>query len=303
MASITQYYGIPGPVPFEDVDVHSDNRRYIDPHLLRLRSGTSRFADEAVRCLDSFFATISRAVMSPDAVARDRALSILQQFGEPWETRLGMAQRGFSGHGGADDIGARIWETLATDLEALLAVGILKHLEYLPLFVQGVDNDITSDITTRIVFGPLADFTHAMLASHPQFGNAPHETRQFDRQVWDPTTREWARRRVCLPVIDDQALLLVPREWIRGNLLMSPSRFYETSLLSYVQATQAVTLPDGKVAKTPKDRLRTQAGLERGRRTNLLVTTRAYMAGDDLLEMFRTFVRDRFDASEEVDAA
>lgn len=303
MASITQHYGIHRPVTFENVDVGRDNRRYVDPHLLRLRATPTPFAQDALRCLDAFFDGISRAAMSSDATSRAHALDTLQQFKEPWETRLGMARQGFRGHGGARDIGSRIWEAMTSDLEALLNVGILKHLEHLPLFVEGVDNDITSDITTRIVFGPLADFTAAMLKEHSEFETHPHTTHEFDRQVWDPAIGAWSTRRVRLPIVEGRPLLLVPKGWVRGNLLMSPTRFYETSLLSYVQAEQEVVLSSGEILRTPKDRLKAQGGLRRGRTTHLEITTRAHTAGDDLVDIFRDFVRVRFDSSGESDAA
>lgn len=303
MASIKEYYGIRGPVPFEDVDVTRDNRRYLDPHLIRLRAAPTPFAPQAVHCLDTYFDTIAIAAMSSSLTKRAAALDILQRFTEPWETRLGMAEEGFSGHGGAEDIGACIWDAITTDIRALLEVGILKHLEHLPLFVKGVDRDITSDITTRIVFGPLADFTTHALTIYPEFTTPPHVTEVFVRQVWDPINCAWSTRKVRLPIAHGKPLLLVPAGWVRHNLLMAPTRFYETSLLSYAQDEQSVVLSNGKVAKTPKDRLKKQPGLKRGRETHLEVTSRARVAGDDLVDIFRAFVREQLEPSDESDAA
>lgn len=94
--------------------------------------------------------------MSSNLAQRTKALGMLQRFNEASETRLGMAEVGFRGHGAAEDIGERIWTALTTDLDALLEVGILKRLEHLPLFVEGVGKDLTSDVTTRIIFDSLA---------------------------------------------------------------------------------------------------------------------------------------------------
>ena len=57
---------------------------------------------------------------------------------------------------------------------------------------------------------------------------------------------------------------------------MSAGRFYDTSVLSYAQLEQAVLSRDGKLLKTPKDLLKTQRALARGRATNLAVTRRAH---------------------------
>lgn len=303
MASITQHYAIAGPVPFEDVDVDKDNRMFVDPHAIRLHGHPDPHAGEAVRCLDGFFDTIARAAMSSDSTTRAHAAWTLECFSEPWETRLGMAEDGFSGHGGASEIGSRIWEAMNTDLEALLHVGVLKHLEELPLFVEGVDRDITSDITTRIIFGPLAAFTEQTLNAYPEFSAGQHRTEVFDRPVWDLQQRTWVTASVTLPVAGDKALLLVPRGWAARNLLMSPTRFFETSLLSYVQDEQAVVLSDGKIRKTPKGRLKRHSTLRRGRKTHLEVALRAHAAGDDLVKIFRRFVAERFNPPSELDAA
>ncbi len=81
--------------------------------------------------------------------------------------------------------------------------------------------------------------------------------------------------------------------WVRNNLLMHAGRFYETTVLSYAQAEQAV-VAGGKVIKTPKDRLKTQHGLRRGRETIRVVTLRAESAGDDLVDIFGRFVASRY---------
>jgi hypothetical protein len=76
---------------------------------------------------------------------------------------------------------------------------------------------------------------------------------------------------------------------------MSAGRFYETSVLSYAQLEQAVMSSDGKLLKTPKDVLKTQPVLGRGRGTNLRVTRRANEHNDDLIAYFRTFVDSRYE--------
>lgn len=297
MATVTTHFAIPGPVPFVDVELSRDNEQFIDLHRIRLIAEGSAHAASALACVDTFLTTVSTAAMSSDPHLEEEARALLQQFSEPRETRLGLARKGFNGHGGADDIGARIWRSLTTDLPALLHVGVLKYLEELPLFIEGIDRDLTSDITTRIIFGPLADFTAEMLARYPQFSAGGHSTVTIDRQVWDPTACTWATRRVTLPVADGDPVLLIPRRWVSKHLLVSSGRFHGTTLLSYVQEEQASISPDGEVVIPSKESLRRRAELRRGRRTNIEVTLRAHEAGADLLRLFRHFVADRLSGS------
>jgi hypothetical protein len=292
VALITNHYGITSPVPFEDLDVSQDNRIFVDPHAIRLYRRPAPFAADAIASLDSFFDAVSRDAMSSSPADQRHGLDLLQHFEEPWETRMGMAQAGFNGHGGSDDVGSWIWNALQTDLSALLRVGILKHLEELPLFVNGIDRDITSDITTRITFAPLAEFTASMVSTYPQFTAHGHRTRVVTRQVWNSTAMKWDTKQVELPLVENKPLLLVPKGWARPTLLMSAGRYYETKVLSFAQLEQA-TVVDGKTLKTPKDRLKEQPGLARGRATNTRITLRADESGQDILAQFRRFVKER----------
>jgi len=293
VAQITQYYGIDGPVEFADIDVSVDNRKFLDPHAIRLAQSPQPFVAAANRATSSFFSHVSHCAMSGDAKLRAQGLEMLQHFEEPWETRLGLASEGFRGHGGARDVGSWIWNALTSDVEALLRIGLLQQIEDLPLFVGGVDRDITSDITTRIVFDQLAAFTADMLLKHPEIVNGKHQTRRFSRQVWDSDNLSWHKRTMELPLAEGKPLLLVPSGWVRPTLLMSAGRYYETSVLTWAQLEQAVTSRDGKLLTTPKDVLRKQTGLIRGRSTNLRLTLRADANGEDLLQTFRQFVDSR----------
>jgi hypothetical protein len=293
MPCITEHFGIPGPVPFLDVEVTTDNRLFIDPHAIRLRTEPEPFITQANSCTTSFFNSVALCATAPaGSLDRISGQALLQRFGEPRETRLGLAEAGFNGHGGADGIGSSIWHAFTHDLRALVDVAVLGHIEDIPLFVEGVDRDITSDLTTRIIFGPLADFTAEMMNHYPQF-RATDKAVNVSRQVWDPLGAKWRFRDLELPAVAGRPLVLVPRGWARPRLLMSAGRYYETSVLSYAQLERAVVIKE-RLIKTPKDRLRWQKDLVRGRMTNLSVTLRAQTKADNLVAGFTDFVDDRY---------
>ncbi|WP_216917160.1 hypothetical protein [Nocardia noduli] len=142
----------------------------------------------------------------------------------------------------------------------------------------------------RVVFEALANFTNHMLDCYPQFSTLGHHTEMVPCQAWDVTTRDWAVKPFRLPIAGVKPLLLVPTGWVRPNLLMSATRYYETSVLDYIQMERSHISPDGKVLKTPKDRLMKEPGIGRGRRTNRATTHRAHENNQDLLMMFKQFV-------------
>ncbi|WP_055475912.1 hypothetical protein [Gordonia sp. HS-NH1] len=294
MRRITDYYGIRGPVPFADVGVDLDNKLYLDPYKIRLDSSGESYALHARWCLDSYFDTVARCVMSTDSVERAYGEAVLKMFSEPWETRLGMSANGFRGRGGGNDVGSWIWDALNGKLDALLRVGVLKYLEELPMFVEGIDRDITSDITTRIVFSALAEFTEAMLALFPEFSTGPHRTMTITRQIWDPNLSQWTDQDMEVPAVDGRPLLLVPSAWVGNVLLMSAGRYYETTILTYAQGEQSrFSRAADEVKRLPKRLVRKLPGLGRGRSTNLRVTMRAIDNSENLVEVFRRFAAER----------
>lgn len=296
LRSVTQYYGITGSVPFLDVDVDDDNRRFVDPFKIRMGLGPTTFANAAMACMSSFFDEITSTVVSGNAAARARGLDLLQHFEEPRETRLGMSKRGCDGHGGADGVGQDIWDTLDGDAAVLVRIGVLHQIEDIALFVPGVDKDITSDVTTRVIFGPLVDFTNDCMANFPQLagGTGPVQVR---RQVWDPVALRWVQQMGTLPTVDDKPLVLVPEEWTSRNLLLNATRLYETELLSWVQLQRAVPDSRGKLLKTPKHRLREDPRLRRGNETIIRTVEEAYGKGTNIVANFKRWAHERYQAS------
>lgn len=304
MAKVSKHYGIKGSVEFIDVNVSKDNQLFVDPRALRLQSRPGRFAAQANTCTRSFFDEVARCAVSNQQSDAARGLDLLQHFKEPKETRLGLSKKGIDGHGGADDVGRAIWDALSTNINALLSIGILKLIEDVPIFVEGVDKDITSDLTTRIIYEPLAKFTQAMVVKHAQFTKGRHSTDIFDRQVWNPRKLRWEIKQLELPVAEGKPLVLVPRDWVQPHLMMSATRYYETTMLSFVQEDRAVVDRAGKLVTDPKWVLKKKRELKRGRNTIIRVTQDAQTKQEDLLDRFRSFVDSRYRRleDEEIDA-
>lgn len=289
MATITDHFGISGPVPFVDAELDRDNEIFVDPHRIRISSAQPTFAASARESLDSFLLVIRAAVLSTNPARRAAGERLLTMFSEPRETRFGFARNSSNGHGGAEDIGIRLWAALH-DVEALLRVAALKHLEELPLFVKGIDRDLTSDITTRIVFGALADFTGEMMRQFPELATAKEPPITVSRQLWEPARCDWVTRDVQLPAADGKPILLVPSDWVGRYLLMSSGRYHGTTVLTFVQGERAIITSGGKVSYPRKRDLRQHPNLRPGRQTNVEVTLRALQIGIDLLVEFRAFV-------------
>lgn len=288
MSSITDYFGIPGDVPFLDIEVDADNLAFLDLHAIRLSTGPEPFRAEALLQADSFMSTIVAYVHAGSGSSFELGRALLSQFSEPWETRLGMSKDGYFGHGGSDGVGADIWDALVTDRRALVEVGLLSQLDRIPLYVSGIGSDITSDLTTRVTYSALAGFTAAMLGEYPQlsYGALP-----VDAKMWNPETRDWVVRSVELPSANGKPLLLVPRDWARRNPLVTAGRFHKKSVLGHVQDVEAtVSSVTGRVTRSPKWALQQRQDLRNVHDSNARVSLSALDSGQDLPSAFEAYL-------------
>lgn len=263
---LTDFFGISGRVPFVNVHVENDSKLFVDPCAVRMFAGHVKQGALAVACLDTFFAELRESKLESP-----RAEELLGSFREPWETRMGLSVAGSYGRGGAADTGLKILNELRTNSYAYFELAILKRLEHLPIFIEGVGDDITSDITTRIIFNALVDFTNEMMILYPQLRR---ETKKAMKQVWNPDGGDWEEKEVLLPVAGDKELLLVPREWAQPNLLMSYSGYSYKIVFDLYQVERTRLLADGRLDKPNKVDLLKDKSLPRGCKTNREVTVR-----------------------------
>lgn len=291
MASISTHYNIipTGLTLFADLDVHTDTAQFLDPYAIRLLGAPAPHAAKAINCLDTFLDELVLTALSPNPAVQARGAA-LPVFPEPRQTRLGLSARGINGHGGAEVIRRRIWKAMSTDLRPLLHVGVLRHLEELGFYIKDVGDDITSDITTRIIFQALVDFTQEMLALYPEFTANGHKTAAVSCRMWNDHTRQWEVKPVTLPVANGAPLLLVPAGWVTRHPLMRYGRFFEVTMLGYIQDQHTQYTPEGKPLKTPKDLLVPQGLASREKLEALRKTLEAYAGGRDLLAEHRRFV-------------
>lgn len=286
----TEYFGITAKeVPFEDLDAYGDTKLFLDPHAIRIISGTEPYRSRAVDSIDTFLHRLTTRVLSHEKDSGD----LLSHISEPKETHLGLARTGHSGHAGSDFIAQQIWLALTTDLEALLKVGVLKHLEDLPLFVNGIDRDITSDITTRVIFDVLADFTHDCCSQYPELNQ--HGTITLAKAVWDPIQRKWVKRSYKLPAIDRMPFVLIPKGWCRKQLLGSARRFFQIGSIGYIQQKQSRYDGVGKLLKPTKKMIKKQRSGS-FRDTNLSATSTALGDNANIVEEFWKYVDEYYKA-------
>lgn len=275
---VTDHYGITGTVPFVDVAVHQDNLLFLDPSAIRNDPGP--LGRRAHAQLLGFFGEVLRCRTSTVPADHAKGRALLQNLHEPNQTRLGMSAAGAAGHGLGDGIGAGLWDELHAN--PACGVAALTRIEDLRLFVDGIGDDLVSDLTTRIVFDVLVDFTHQMMLRYPTL-TIGQSTEDVD--VWDHATTRWVSRSVTLPYVHPHQLLLVPRRWIWWRMLMDPNVFYNRYGTETVQAERTTVDSKGRILRPSKASLHQEFPHVRGLNNERAV--KHMRAGEDLVGRYR----------------
>lgn len=287
---ITDHYSITGPVPFVDVQIERDNLLFTQPTAIRNDLGSALAANATAR-LESFTAEILRCRASPHAADQAKGLRLLKSgLNEPNETRLGYTRYGSQGHGWGPGLGLYLWKSLRNPL---CRDGLLTGLDQLPLFIPRVGQDLISDMTTRLVFPELIDYTLQMAVRYPAM---TRDLRKASFTVWDPTNRDWITIQDVLPFVGGRQLLLVPKGWVSNKLLVAPRPYYNRFATTSVQEDRICYI-DGKADKPLKRDLRRE--FPDVRRLNVSQTLKAADKGTNLIELYSEFVDEHYEAMDD----
>ncbi|MCM2420220.1 hypothetical protein [Streptomyces sp. RKAG293] len=241
---VSEYYNLgrqQGTLDFVDVDTVVDVPVYIDPSTIRHLSDD--WGQECIVMLATFFDSVLDAVRHGD---KGRAAYLLGNLGEPNETHLGISKGKSAGRG----FGKQMSEDFAAKLAASQAAksGLIEDLEDTAFFIDKVDKDIVSDITTNIIRGPLIAYTQQIAAVF----KIPLVEGVDSGPVWNPHSLEWEQEYIKLPIAEGEKLLLVPKLIVRRDLHLSRGEYYKNHLVPALQAEEEAD-PRSKLVRVLKN--------------------------------------------------
>jgi len=283
---VTANYGIGRPVPFVDVHVERDNALYLDPSAIR--NGTDARSKRAHKILVDFFTEVLRLRRSASAADQARGLGLLQNLHEPNQTRLGVSAIGnIGGKAFGPELAKDLWDELGVNPAA--RADVLTRLEHLPVFLNKVGPDLISDLTTRIIFEVLVDFTHDMMTRYPSL-----TTRKSIERValYNSSTTAWVPTDVELPVLAPHQLLLIPKEWVYWRLVMWSEPFYNRFATQTVQTERSTRDGRGRLIRPSKKSLNQE--FSDHRRLNNTQAVK-YKQNRDLVGEYQEFVDREFE--------
>ncbi|MBS0994722.1 hypothetical protein [Gluconobacter cerinus] len=207
---------------FVDISNEYDTPVYVDPFAIEIKNDV--WSEQASHQIRIFFLEVLEALRSGDDM---RAASLMSNLREPKETFLGVSSgdphgRGV-GHGQANKLIKAIKNSRA------YSSGLLSDLSEMSLYVEGVDRDKISDLTTNIIRNLLVEYTQEQCdvfgIETLNYNGPPH---------WDATRRNWVSKIVQLPYIDDDPIILVPKFIVRRRLSLDSQEFYNKQITDFL---------------------------------------------------------------------
>ncbi|WP_146227467.1 hypothetical protein [Pseudoroseicyclus aestuarii] len=208
---------------FVDVDPEKDLPVFIDPFAIEIRSDP--WSNECANSIRGFFDCVLTELRSG---AEAEAMRLLGQLHEPRETYLGISKGQPQGRG----VGSQQAKSLIDAIKKSKAfeTGQLQDLSELALYVDGVNRDKVSDLTTNIIRRQLERYTGDQCRLHgiplSDYNGPP---------LWDSAKLEWISSTVKLPFIEQNPILLVPKAIVRRSLSLNADDFYRKQILDFLQ--------------------------------------------------------------------
>lgn len=109
--------------------------------------------------------------------------------------------------------------------------GILSDLSEMSLYVDGIDRDKISDLTTNIIRSSLVYYTNQQCQLYniavSDYNGPP---------LWCKQRSNWVSQVVKLPYIHDEPVLLVPKYIVRRKLSLDSQEIYNKQITDYLVA-------------------------------------------------------------------
>jgi len=184
------------------------------------------WAAQASEHIRTFFKEVMEALRSGDEM---RAENLMSHLSEPKETFLGISRGSPNGRGLGRGQSRQL--ILAMRNSRAFISGLLSDLSEMALYVEGVDRDKISDLTTNIIRELLVEYTQQQCDLYEI------ETQNYSGpSFWDPSLKNWRSHHVQLPYIDDSPVILVPKYIVRRKLSIDSQEFYNKQITDFLIA-------------------------------------------------------------------
>ncbi len=227
MARFSEYFSIgltQHEIDFVDISTDIDTSVYVDPYAIEIRNDV--WSSTASDYLRTFFSEVLEALRKG---SDSKARHLMSHLKEPRETCLGVSRSGSGGRGIGDIQAKQLIDAIKKS--QAFETGLLSDLSEMSLYIEGVDRDKVSDLTTNVIRKLLVNYTQEQCQL---FGI---ETKPYSGPpMWNNERKDWESRFIELPYIGEQAIILVSKYIVRRKLSLDSQEFYNKQITDFLVA-------------------------------------------------------------------
>lgn len=223
---ISEYYKLKNDIELDFVDIYAyqDIPLFLDPFGISAMG--TRWAKECENQIATYFQYLVDSLKTGDKKTTSRLLNALHEVNE---IALGFSSGVPSGRG----IGKEQAKEIQAAFESSEAAksGDIKDIADCALMIPGISRDKISDITANILKRKLVEFTQIQCEKH----NIPTK-RVAINNAFDYETFQFTSYFAQLPVVGDQAKILLPISSVRQDPELSKGKYYRNFVLEFLRA-------------------------------------------------------------------
>lgn len=219
MSTINNYFNIPFEEKVLSTKIDSDIKKFIDP--LKIDRAYTSLSKEMSLVIEDFF-----------KVFIDEPMKVLGNvnynssiFKEPSENHLGYCRDGYYGNGGGTSLVNQLWKILPS-----LRSGNVQHFRHISFLCHRISDDVTSDLTTRIIFKQLAMYTLEICIKY-----GIKTSMSSPKYFWDHTNHCWSAESFELPLLPNgDTMIFIPENLCSSQVSMNHfRRFAKMGIVKY----------------------------------------------------------------------
>ncbi len=209
---------------FVDIDIKKDVVLFLDPFFLSTKNDP--WSKNASSTIDNFFQYVIDLIRLKEI---DKAKGLFVHLEEPNETCLGMSAGKPRGNGVGDGNATDIFDAILKS--RAIETGLVEDLEDTAIFLEGIDKDKVSDMTTNIIRKHLIEYTQ----SQCELWGIPLTNSVASGFFWDRDLKKWASQYEDILVIDSKPILLVPKGIVSFYKICTAKQYHQHHILNFLQ--------------------------------------------------------------------
>lgn len=228
MSTITTLYeelGIPlnADISFLDLNLKKDTRMFIDP--INILSNTDQLSLDAKAIIQEYFSLLITHVSKWEETISLRLLTGLK---ESW-TASSLTKLGYSKN--------KNWKAIGPDKAKQIYNAIrkswvkdLKWIEDLTLLIEWIDKDNVSDLITNLIWELLIKYSMREIVQCNWITKI-----KKGLILWDSDKMEWIKWDRELPYIQNEYIILTPKNLVRKNFLLNVQKILTHLIVPFEQ--------------------------------------------------------------------